>query len=418
MEIIMKKVDEIKPYEKNPRHNEEAVKYVANSIKEFGFKNPIIIDKNNVIIAGHTRLKASIYLNLESVPCIIADDLTEEQVKALRIADNKVSEMATWDEGLLELELEQITGIDMGLFGIEELEELEEEIVDDEFDVDKALDETEQEYGINIGDIYQLGKHKLMCGDSTNPEHVKKLLEGKEADLLFTDPPYNINVSNSKGDKIINDNMKDKEFYLFLESAFKNAGENLKKGGAFYIWYADTEVVNFRNALTNNELEVKQNLIWNKNTFTLGRQDYKWKHEPCLYGWKKGASHYFIDIFNIPTVLEQEPIEVDKLSKEELKKILKDILDYKYTTIICENKPRINDLHPTMKPIPMCANLISNSTNPEEIVLDLFGGSGSTLIACEQINRKAYLMEYDPKYVNVILKRYEEFTGEKPIKLN
>lgn len=212
--------------------------------------------------------------------------------------------------------------------------------------------------------------------------------------------------------------MKDKEFYLFLESAFKNAGENLKKGGAFYIWYADTEVVNFRNALTNNELEVKQNLIWNKNTFTLGRQDYKWKHEPCLYGWKKGASHYFIDIFNIPTVLEQEPIEVDKLSKEELKKILKDILDYKYTTIICENKPRINDLHPTMKPIPMCANLISNSTNPEEIVLDLFGGSGSTLIACEQINRKAYLMEYDPKYVNVILKRYEEFTGEKPIKLN
>ena len=259
MEIIMKKVDEIKPYEKNPRHNEEAVKYVANSIKEFGFKNPIIIDKNNVIIAGYTRLKASIYLNLESVPCIIADDLTEEQVKALRIADNKVSEMATWDEGLLELELEQITGIDMGLFGIEELEEIEEKIVDDEFDVDKALDETEQEYGINIGDIYQLGKHKLMCGDSTNPEHVKKLLEGKEADLLFTDPPYNINVSNSKGDKIINDNMKDKEFYLFLESAFKNAGENLKKGGAFYIWYADTEVVNFRNALTNNELEVKQN---------------------------------------------------------------------------------------------------------------------------------------------------------------
>lgn len=179
MEIIMKKVDEIKPYEKNPRHNEEAVKYVANSIKEFGFKNPIIIDKNNVIIAGHTRLKASIYLNLKSVPCIIADDLTEEQVKALRIADNKVSEMATWDEGLLELELEQITGIDMGLFGIEELEEIEEKIVDDEFDVDKALDETEQEYGINIGDIYQLGKHKLMCGDSTNPEHVKKLLEGK-----------------------------------------------------------------------------------------------------------------------------------------------------------------------------------------------------------------------------------------------
>ena len=297
MEIIMKKVDEIKPYEKNPRHNDEAVKYVANSIKEFGFKNPIIIDKNNVIIAGHTRLKASIYLNLESVPCIIADDLTEEQVKALRIADNKVSEMATWDEGLLELELEQITGIDMGLFGIEELEEIEEKIVDDEFDVDKALDETEQEYGINIGDIYQLGKHKLMCGDSTNPEHVKKLLEGKEEDLLFTDPPYNINVSNSKGDKIINDNMKDKEFYLFLESAFKNAGENLKKGGAFYIWYADTEVVNFRNALTNNELEVKQNLIWNKNTFTLGRQDYKWKHEPCLYGWKKRSKSLFYRYF-------------------------------------------------------------------------------------------------------------------------
>lgn len=238
------------------------------------------------------------------------------------------------------------------------------------------------------------------------------------ADLLFTDPPYNVDVKNSKGMTIQNDNMPNHAFIEFLTGAFKCANSSLKNGGAFYIWHSATETYNFIGCAESNKLMVKQILIWVKNGFTLGRQDYKWKHEPCLYGWKEGAAHYFIEEYNNPTVIEDK-IDINKLKKEELQKILKLFLSDKVpTTIIHEDRPIINDLHPTMKPLKMCADLIHNSSKPNEIVLDLFGGSGSTLMACEQIDRSCYMMEFDPHYVDVIINRWEQFTGQQAEKLN
>ena len=423
LEIINKKISEIKPYEKNPRNNENAVDAVANSIKQFGFKVPIVVDKNNVIVAGHTRYKASEKLGLEEVPCIIADDLNEEQIKAFRLADNKVAELSEWDFELLDLELGEIQDIDMTGFGFD-LSENEEEIQVVEDEVPEIPDEPKAKFG----EIYKLGNHILMCGDSTSKEDVMKLLEGETIDLVVTDPPYNINygaVNESKYGKeryntnlIENDNLPKEEFYNFLKKAFGNINLGLKEGGSFYIWYASKSVVEFYTALEDTGFLIKQEIIWNKNSFTLGRQDYQWKHEPCIYGWKEGASHYFINNRNEPTVIEDE-INLDKMKKDEMKKLLEDILAEKIpTTVINEPKPMVNDLHPTMKPIKLLARLINNSSKQNEKVLDLFGGSGSTLIACEQLNRKCYMMEYDPKYIDVIIERWENFTGKKAIKLN
>ncbi len=410
MQIIYKNIKDINLYDKNPRINDKAVPFVANSIKEFGFKVPIIIDKNNIIVCGHTRYKAAKKLKISNIPCIIADDLTDEQIKAFRLADNKVSELSEWDNELLLDELNSITELNMDLFSF------------DSIDNDKNIkDVVEDDYNGNIpavpkssiGDIYKLGDHFLMCGDSTNLSDVEELMQGNKADLLFTDPPYNINVENSKGMKIKNDNMFDEDFLIFLNQAFNCASNSIKPGGSFYIWYADSETVNFRLACEKNELNIKQTLIWVKNTFNLGRQDYKWQHEPCLYGWKTGSAHYFIEEYNNPTVID-DCVDYKKCKKEELVKILDSIIsNNKNTTIIRENKPIVNDLHPTMKPIKMCAKLIKNSSRKNEIVLDLFGGSGSTLIACEQIDRVCYMMEFDPVYVDVIIDRWESFTGDK-----
>jgi len=412
--IIYKNIEELIPYDKNPRINDNAVDKVAESIKQFGFKSPIVLDKNNVIICGHTRLKASQRLGLKEVPCIVADDLTEEQIKAYRLADNKTAEYAEWDFNLLNEELDSIIDIDMTDFGFDldlGIEE-EQEIIEDE------VPEVPEEPKAKLGDIYQLGNHRLMCGDSTDEDTVRTLMNDKQADLLFTDPPYNVDVSNSQGMKIKNDNMDNESFKNFLHKAFKCANQSLKPGGAFYVWYADSEDINFRTACVDNDLLIKQCLIWVKNGFNFGRQDYKWKHEPCLYGWKEGAGHYFVEEYNHPTVIEDE-IDLEKMKKEEMKKLLEEILvDQTPTTIIHENKPLKNDLHPTMKPIKMCADMIRNSSRQNEIVLDLFGGSGSTLITCEQLHRKCYMMEFDPKYVDVIIERWENFTGEKAIKIN
>lgn len=271
---------------------------------------------------------------------------------------------------------------------------------------------------IKIGEIYQLGNHRLMCGDSTKEEDVSKLMNGQLADLIFTDPPYNVNVSNSAGMTIENDNMQDNEFKEFLNKAFHCLNISTKKGGAFYIWHADSETLNFRESAIKNSLLVKQCLIWVKNGFNFGRQDYKWQHEPCLYGWKEGAGHYFVEEFNHSTVIEDK-IDIDKMTKDELKSTLKELLENTKipTTIIHEDKPLVNDLHPTMKPLKLCAYLIKNSSRENELVLDLFGGSGSTMMACEQINRKCYMMEFDPKYATVIIDRWEKLTGQKAEKI-
>lgn len=420
MKIENKKIEELIPYEKNPRKNDNAVEYVANSIREFGFKVPIVIDKNNVIVAGHTRYKASKFLGLTEIPCIVADDLTDEQIKAFRLADNKVSEQSEWDFELLEGELGDIFNINMSDYGFDlGFEEEETEI--EEVDVPEIIEETKTKPGY----IYQLGEHRLMCGDSTKLENIKELLDGNTMDLIMTDPPYNVNYGsiNESGygkerhnsRPIENDDMSEEDFYQFLLSVFTNAIEGLKPGGAFYVWYASKSVVNFQKALEDAGFLVKQELIWNKNAFTLGRQDYQWKHEPCLYGWKEGAGHYFTKDRTQTTVIE-DTIDLEKMKKEDMKKMLQEILESKVpTTIINENKPTVNDLHPTMKPIKLLAKLIKNSSLPKENVIDLFGGSGSTLIACEQLNRKCFMMEYDAHYVDVIVRRWEDFTGQKAI---
>lgn len=385
MDIINIALKDLKPYENNPRKNDDAVKYVAESIKEFGFKVPIVIDKNNVIVAGHTRYKAAKKLKMSEVPCIIADDLTDEQIKAFRLADNKVAEKAEWDFDMLNTELDDIIDLDMELFGFEEaLQDDDKEAVEDEFEVELPAEPKSK-----LGDIYQLGDNRLMCGDSTVLEDVEKLMGGEQADILLTDPPYNVNYEGKTKDKlkIKNDQMGNDNFRQFLTDAFSNADMVMKPGAVFYIWHADREGYNFCGACFDVGWTVRQCLIWNKNSMVMGRQDYQQKHEPCLYGWKEGAGHLWAS-------------------------------DRKQTTVINFDKPTRNDMHPTMKPIPLFDYQIKNNTKGGDVVLDLFGGSGTTIMACEQNGRRGYCMEYDPRYVDVIINRWEKFTGEKAVLLN
>lgn len=375
LNLVQMKISDLVMYENNPRKNDNAVDAVANSIRSFGFKVPIIIDKNNVVICGHTRVKASKKLGMDEVPCVIADDLNEEQVKAFRLADNKVSELAEWDLDKLAEEL-QFIDMDMLQFGFEDLEEsMERDVLEDEFNENEELPTNPY---AKKGDIFVLGKHRLMCGDSTLVEDVAKLCDGKVADMIFTDPPYNVDYEGGTGMKIQNDKQKDADFFEFLTKAFNNMAANVKNGGSIYCCHADTEGINFRTAFKSAGFKLAECLIWVKNSLVLGRQDYHWRHEPILYGWKEGASHYFVDDRTQDTVWEY-------------------------------NKPKNNDLHPTMKPLELVGKAIKNSSKKGERVLDLFGGSGSTLIASEQIDRCALLMELDEKYVDVIVKRYLRF---------
>lgn len=388
MQVKTVSIDQIKPYENNPRNNDDAVDAVANSIKEFGWQQPIVVDNGGVIIAGHTRYKAAKRLKLKEVPIVVADNLTEEQVNAYRLADNKSGELSTWDDDELQEELDKILDIDMTDFGFD----LETELEDDEVIDDDYEEEVPEEPKSKLGQVYQLGRHRLMCGDSTKPEDVKKLMGGVQADLLITDPPYNVDYSSKdfgrtkmsktrKNNDIANDKMKEEDFMQFLVQAFSNASINMKLGASFYIWFSDLATVQFNEAAKESGLNVKETLIWVKNNFVLGRQDYQHKHEPCLYGWVDGGSHSWYS-------------------------------DRKQTTILNFDKPQRSDLHPTMKPIPLFDYQIKNSSKSGDNVLDLFGGSGTTLMACEQDGRNAYLMEFDPRYVDVIIDRWERFTGE------
>lgn len=371
-------INDIKPYPNNPRDNDSGVDAVANSIKEFGWQQPIVVDKDNVIIVGHTRYKAARKLGMKEVPVVVANNLTPEQVKAYRLADNKTGELTDWDMSLLDDELGDIADIDMSDFGFNlDLDDDEVEVQEDDFD-----EEVPEEPKSKLGQIYQLGRHRLMCGDSTKPEDVKKLVGGVRCDLLLTDPPYNVGYVGQDGMTIKNDRQEDDKFYKFLFNAFSAAKDNLKQGASFYIWYSSSEMVNFTNAANNSGLSVRENLIWEKNNIVLGRQDYQWKHEPCLYGWVEGGSHSWYS-------------------------------DRKQTTVMHFDKPQRADLHPTMKPVALFDYQIKNSTKSGDVVLDLFGGSGTTIMACEQDGRNACVMEFDPKYVDVIIKRWEDFTGKK-----
>ena len=385
METIIKKVSELIPYINNPRNNDEAVDAVASSIKNFGFKVPIVVDSNNEIINGHTRLKAAQKLGLETVPVIVADDLTPEQVKAFRLADNKVGEIATWNDEMLAIELGELAEIDFDMmeFGFE-IEEEKEVIEDEAFDTTPPEEPTSK-----LGDIYQLGRHRLMVGDSTDCEQVKALMGEQQADLLLTDPPYNVAYQGKTEDALTieNDSKSAADFHLFLVDVFEAAKSVMKKGAAFYCWYASSEVVNFHTSSEETGFMVKQELIWNKNSMVLGRQDYQWKHEPCLYGWLEGASHSWYSGRN-------------------------------QTTVLNFDKPQRNGDHPTMKPVALFDYQMQNSSKQGDIVLDLFGGSGTTMVAAEQNGRNAYLMEFDPRYADVIIRRWEELTGEKAVKIN
>lgn len=379
MQIQSAKINEVKPYPNNPRDNDGGVDAVANSIKEFGWQQPIVVDKDNVIIVGHTRYKATKKLGMDKVPVVVASNLSDEQVRAYRLADNKTGELTDWDMSLLDDELGDIADIDMSDFGFDlDIPEDDEEVQEDDFD-----EEVPEEPKSKLGQIYQLGRHRLMCGDSTKPEDVKKLVGGgMRCDLLLTDPPYNVGYVGQDGMTIKNDRQEDDKFYKFLFNAFSAAKDNLKQGASFYIWYASSEVVNFTNAANNSGLSVREELIWEKNNLVMGRQDYQWKHEPCLYGWVEGGSHSWYS-------------------------------DRKQTTVMHFDKPQRADLHPTMKPVALFDYQIKNSTKSGDVVLDLFGGSGTTIMACEQDGRNACVMEFDPKYVDVIIKRWEDFTGKK-----
>lgn len=376
-------------------------------------------DGKYVCLGGNMRYMACKDLGMTEVPCYVIPEGTSVLKKKEIVAKDNVS-MGEWDYDALanewgDLDLEG-WGVPIPPEWQDSIKEAEEKAKDD------AFDEEKEEIPARCAkcDLWQLGEHTLMCGDSTSEEDVRKLMGGGgiKADLMLTDPPYNVNISNSQGMNIQNDNMAKEDFRKFLSGAMNNAANALKPGGAFYIWYSHSEELNFREAVAKTgSLEVKQTLIWNKNGFTFGRQDYKWKHEPCLYGWKQGAGHWFRDEFNHPTVIEDN-VDVDKLKKDELKAMLKNMLASPVPTdVIDADKPLRNDLHPTMKPLELCGQLIHNSSRPGQIVLDLFGGSGSTMMACEQLGRKNYTMEFDPHYCDVILARWEKLTGKHAVKI-
>lgn len=388
-EMQMVAVSKLVPYVNNARtHSAEQIMKLRSSIREFGFINPVIIDSDYNVIAGHGRIMAAKEEGLKEVPCVLVDYLTESQKKAYILADNRMAMDAGWDEELLRIEIEslQADGFDIGFTGFDENELADlfgtddtSDIKDDGYDLSAAL---EKATFVEKGDIWTVGRHRLMCGDATASVDVSTLMDGKKANLVITDPPYNVAFESSDGLSIKNDKMTTDKFYEFLLAAFKNMANYLESGGAAYIFHADTEGLNFRRAFLDAGFRLSGCCIWVKNSLVLGRSDYQWQHEPVLYGFLPGK-HYW--------------------SKAAGRS---------QTTIWNFDKPKKNNNHPTSKPLDLLAYPIGNSSRENAIVLDTFGGSGSTLMTCEKINRICYMMELDEKYASVILRRYVEDTGD------
>ena len=386
-EMQLISIDKLVPYVNNARtHSAEQILKLRSSLREFGFVNPIIIDREFNVIAGHGRLMAAKEEGIEEVPCVFVDYLTDAQKKAYILADNRMAMDAGWDDELLKIEMEELQnlGYDLEFTGFDEKELADlfgvddKEVKEDEFDLTAAL---EKASFVERGDVWFVGKHKLMCGDATSSEDVAKLMEDKKANLILTDPPYNVAFKSSDGLTIQNDSMKNNDFYEFLFSSFKNMAEHLENGGAAYIFHADTEGLNFRKAFIDAGFHLAGCCIWVKDSLVLGRSDYQWQHEPVLYGFLQNGKHPWYS-------------------------------DRKQTTIWNFDKPKKNSNHPTSKPLDLLAYPINNSTQANAIVIDTFGGSGSTLMACEQMNRICYTMELDEKYASVILRRYVEDTND------
>ena len=379
-------IGKLVPYVNNARtHSKEQITKLRSSLREFGFVNPVIIDREFNVIAGHGRILAAKEENIEQVPCVFVDYLTEAQKKAYILADNRFALDAGWDEDMLRVEMEALQGMDfdVSLTGFDESEIADlfaaddNEAQEDDFDEDAAL---QAEPFVKTGDLWLLGRHRLLCADSTNTEDVKLLMDGKKANVCITDPPYACNYTGGTGMKIMNDNLKGEEFYQFLLSAFKNAYENLADGAAIYIFHSDAEKVNFYNAVIAAGFHYSTTCIWVKQSLVLGRFDYQMRHEPVIYAFKDTVKHKFYG-------------------------------DRKQTTVWEFDRPSKSKLHPTTKPLPLVAYPMKNSSLVNSIVLDLFGGSGSTLMAAEQMDRTAYLMELDPVYASAIVRRFVAYHG-------
>ena len=383
-EMQLISIEKLVPYVNNARtHNAQQIMKLRSSLREFGFINPVIIDKEYNIIAGHGRVSAAKEEGIKEVPCVFVDYLTEAQKKAYILADNRMAMDAGWDEELLKIELEALQGedFDLGLTGFDEKElaslfDSDDEAEEDDFDVDEEL---QKPTVTKSGDLWILGNHRLLCGDSTKEESYSLLMEDKKANLVVTDPPYNVNYEGSAG-KIKNDNLETDKFYQFLFDAFSCMEKAMADDASIYVFHADTEGLNFRKAFADAGFYLSGTCIWKKQSLVLGRSPYQWQHEPCLFGWKKSGKHQWYS-------------------------------GRKETTIWEFDKPKKNGDHPTMKPIPLIAYPIKNSSMSNCIVLDPFGGSGSTLIACEQTNRICRTIELDEKYCDVIVKRYIEQVG-------
>ena len=383
-EMKLVSIGKLVPYVNNARtHSSEQINKLRSSLREFGFINPVIIDRDFGVIAGHGRILAAKEEGIAEVPCVFADHLTEAQKKAYIIADNRMAMDAGWDEKLLRVEIEalQAEAFDLSLTGFDdkELSDLfkdDADVQEDDFDVDAEL---EKPTFSKTGDVWTLGRHRLVCGDSTKTDTFEVLMNGRKANLVVTDPPYNVNYEGTAG-KIKNDNLADEKFYRFLFDAFSNIEKVMADDASIYVFHADTEGLNFRKAFSDAGFYLSGCCIWKKPSLVLGRSPYQWQHEPCLYGWKKSGKHQWYS-------------------------------DRKQTTIWEFEKTKKNTDHPTMKPIPLLAYPIQNSSMSNTLVLDPFGGSGSTLIACEQTDRDCYTIELDEKYCDVIVKRYIEQTG-------
>ena len=381
-------VEKLVPYVNNARtHSPEQLTKLRSSLREFGFINPVIIDRDFSVIAGHGRIAAAKEEGITEVPCVFVDYLTEAQKKAYILADNRMALDAGWDEELLRIEIESLQGADFDVsltgFGEDEIADLfagdgEKDVKDDDFDLSAAL---EKAAFVERGDIWTVGRHRLMCGDATSAEDVAALMDGKKANLIVTDPPYNVAFKSGSGLSIQNDSMKGDDFYTFLYNSFSCMVEHLESGGAAYVFHADTEGLNFRKAFVDAGFHLAGVCIWVKNSLVLGRSDYQWQHEPVLYGFLKNGKHPWYS-------------------------------DRKQTTIWNYDKPKRNKNHPTSKPLDLLGYPISNSSQENAIVLDTFGGSGSTMMACEQTNRICFMCELDEKYASVILRRYVEDTGD------
>lgn len=420
-------IDKLNPAKYNPRVDlkpgDPEYEKLKRSIKEFGYVEPIVWNKRTGnVVGGHQRLKILKEEGYKKVKVSVVE-LSEAQEKALNIALNKIS--GDWDKEKLHQifkELQEDVDIDIELTGFD-MEEIDDimanfdttEVVEDDFDLEAEL-EREEDPITRKGDLWILGKHRLLCGDSTKLEDVTRLMDGKLADLLLTDPPYNVNYESESGMKIENDNLGDDDFYNLLIGSFTNMYEIAKEGTPIYIFHADTEAYNFRKAFMNAGFKLSQGLVWVKHSMTIGRQDYQWRHESILYGWKEGAAHKWYGQRNKDTVIEND-IDIKDLSKEELVELVEQLLESLPGTIIRFDRPMKNDLHPTMKPLGLLGYLIRNSSIEGDLVVDLFGGSGSTLITCEQMNRICYTMELDPRYCDAIVKRYIALVGDEEVKV-